>query len=141
MKRECVRVANALLVLPDHRWVMQRRDDKPNIADPGMLSFFGGHIEDGEAPGDAIVRELAEETSLACGEFTLARVYTDTEHYPKDVEVHVFHRQITDMDFEVYEGVGSEAYLPNELVSRNDISGIVESTLEQFGVQYGTKHY
>lgn len=137
MARGRVRVANALLTLPDGRWVMQRRDNKPTIADPGLLSFFGGRIEEGEQPEDTFVREVGEETNLPIGSFALAGVYTDEKHYPKIVEVHVFRMQVPDLDFEVYEGVGAEAYAPYQLAVRMDISGIVKSTLEQFGAHYG----
>lgn len=43
------------------KFLLQLRDDIPNIAHPGKWAFFGGHIEEEETPDVAIQRELAEE--------------------------------------------------------------------------------
>ncbi len=43
------------------RFLMQLRDDKPQIRYPGVWAFFGGHLEPGESPERAIWRELQEE--------------------------------------------------------------------------------
>lgn len=127
-------VANALLMLPDGRWVMQRRtEDAPT--DPGLLSFFGGGTKPGEKPEQTFVRELGEETNLPLGKYALAGVFIDTKHYPLEVEVHAYRMEIQSVDFEVYEGAGAEAYSPDELAKRSDISGIAISTLEQFGAK------
>jgi 8-oxo-dGTP diphosphatase len=41
--------------------LVYRRDDKPKIPFPDHLDILGGHVEDGETPERAIVREMAEE--------------------------------------------------------------------------------
>lgn len=51
----------ALLILPDGRYVMQLRDPKAGIFYPDHWGCFGGAVDDGEAPRDAIARELREE--------------------------------------------------------------------------------
>lgn len=43
------------------QFLLQLRDDIPGIAAPGLWGFFGGHIELGETPEIALVRELEEE--------------------------------------------------------------------------------
>lgn len=43
------------------QFLMQLRDNIPGIAYPGYWGFFGGHIEPGESPDVAVVRELIEE--------------------------------------------------------------------------------
>ena len=45
----------------DNQWLMQLRDDRPDILYPGHWGLFGGHLEDDETPEDAIKRELLEE--------------------------------------------------------------------------------
>lgn len=45
----------------DGKFLMQLRDDLPNIFYPGHWALFGGHIEPGEHPDTAIRRELLEE--------------------------------------------------------------------------------
>jgi len=53
--------AAALIVTPDARYLMQHRDEKPGIFFPGWWGCFGGAVEPGESPADAIRRELHEE--------------------------------------------------------------------------------
>ncbi|MFM7436712.1 MAG: NUDIX hydrolase [Vulcanococcus sp.] len=45
----------------DGRWLMQLRDDVPDIVGPGCWGLFGGHLEPGETPEQALRRELLEE--------------------------------------------------------------------------------
>lgn len=60
--------AAALIVTPDGRYLMQHRDDKPGIFFPGWWGCFGGAVEPGESPDEAIRRELAEELDHQPGE-------------------------------------------------------------------------
>jgi 8-oxo-dGTP pyrophosphatase MutT (NUDIX family) len=53
--------AAALIVTPDARYLMQHRDNKPGIFFPGWWGCFGGAVEPGESPAEAIRRELEEE--------------------------------------------------------------------------------
>lgn len=43
------------------KFLMQLRDDLPNILFPGHWGFFGGHIEPGEDADTGVRRELLEE--------------------------------------------------------------------------------
>ncbi len=61
--RPCNAVA-ALLTLDDGRYVMQLRDDNPDIFYPGHWGCFGGAIDSGETPYEALRRELKEELEL-----------------------------------------------------------------------------
>jgi 8-oxo-dGTP pyrophosphatase MutT (NUDIX family) len=55
----------AILVDPEGRYLLQRRDDIPGIWFPGHWGFFGGAIEPGEEAVGATLRELEEEIGLA----------------------------------------------------------------------------
>ena len=57
---EKIPVAIAILH-QDNQFLMQLRDDIPTILYPGYWAFFGGHIEAGETPEEAVVREIFEE--------------------------------------------------------------------------------
>lgn len=51
----------ALIVLDDGRYVMQLRDAVPEIFYPAHWGCFGGAVEPGENPRNALARELYEE--------------------------------------------------------------------------------
>ena len=56
--------AEVLLVKKNGCIILQLRDDKPEITNPGFVSSFGGKIEYGETPQKAALREIREETNL-----------------------------------------------------------------------------
>ena len=45
----------------DGCWLLQLRDDIDTIIYPGHWGLFGGHVEAGEAPEQAVLGELEEE--------------------------------------------------------------------------------
>ncbi|GAC1490893.1 MAG: NUDIX hydrolase [Chamaesiphon sp.] len=45
----------------DGKFLLQLRDNIPSIVYPGCWALFGGHLELGETPEDALNRELMEE--------------------------------------------------------------------------------
>jgi 8-oxo-dGTP diphosphatase len=60
----CKEVAVAILYQSD-RVLFQLRDVKPDIVYPGHWGLFGGHLEPGESPAEAIIRELQEEIGFS----------------------------------------------------------------------------
>ena len=58
----------AIIVLDDGRYLMQLRDDKPEIFYPDHWGLFGGSVDEGEEPEAALRRELMEELNLQVDE-------------------------------------------------------------------------
>ena len=86
-----IHVAIAILYR-DGKFLMQLRDDVPGILYPGCWGLFGGHIETGETPEDALKRELLEEISYApeaslFGYYSDDRVCRHVYHAPLAVEL------------------------------------------------------
>ncbi len=61
----------AIVVTPDRRFLLQHRDDIPQIWYPGAWALFGGAIEPGETELEALRRELKEEIDYDVAEATL----------------------------------------------------------------------
>jgi 8-oxo-dGTP diphosphatase len=55
-------IACAILIDTSGRYLLQRRDDDPNILYPGKIGLFGGHREGNESFSECVVREVHEET-------------------------------------------------------------------------------
>ena len=72
-------IAQVLLFDRDARLVIYLRDNKPEIPFPDHWDFFGGHLEAGETPDEALVREVEEELALALKEWKFFRTYVCTE--------------------------------------------------------------
>lgn len=71
-----VEVAIAI-IHQDDKFLMQLRDDLPNILFPGHWGFFGGHIEPGEDANTGVRRELYEEIGYIPQTITLFETTED----------------------------------------------------------------
>lgn len=58
------KVVGVLLYNRQGEVLLQQRDDKPGLVYAGHWTFFGGAVEAGESPDDAVQRELWEELEL-----------------------------------------------------------------------------
>jgi 8-oxo-dGTP pyrophosphatase MutT (NUDIX family) len=104
------RGSEILLVRRDGAIILMQRDDKPGITNPGMITGFGGHAEEGEDPIDTAYREIREETNLEPQKEDLKFF----KQYRKTKEVHgedwdayyfILHN-VDDTKLETYEGQG-----------------------------------
>ena len=84
-----VEVAIAI-IHQDGKFLMQLRDDLPNILFPGHWGFFGGHIEPGEDSKTGVLRELYEEIRYTPQTITLFESTEDDR-----VIRHFYHTQLT----------------------------------------------
>lgn len=100
MSQEPIQVAIAILH-QNNQFLMQLRDNIPTILYPGVWAFFGGHLDPGEHPNDAVVRELAEEIGYRPPTIAPFRAYADGQ-----IIRHVFHGPLTVPihDLELNEG-------------------------------------
>ncbi len=58
-----IKSAGALIV-HNKKVLMLLRDDSPQIPSPNCWQLIGGHLEVGESPREALIREVKEETHL-----------------------------------------------------------------------------
>jgi 8-oxo-dGTP diphosphatase len=69
------RIAQALLFDRHGRLVIYLRDDKPKIPFPNHWDLIGGHVEPGETPDQALVREVEEEIGVKLSYWQFFRRY------------------------------------------------------------------
>lgn len=100
-----------VLLIQNNQYVVQKRDNIPNIAEPGMLALWGGAAENDEAPTLAGVRELQEETGLRVDESDLTFVthYETNGRSPefigKTIDVYIYALKVgADVEINCYEG-------------------------------------
>jgi 8-oxo-dGTP pyrophosphatase MutT (NUDIX family) len=118
--------------LPDGRLVLQRRTKDAPYA-PGLLTLFGGWVEANETPLECIKREITEETNLDVNNMDIQTI-TDfivpaSQDFDKDRHFYLYKASIPNLDFEVYEGDGAEAFSIDELKNRPDLTGSAKYTL------------
>jgi 8-oxo-dGTP diphosphatase len=126
-------IAMVLLFDRHDRLLIYLRDDKPGIPFPNHWDFFGGHLEHGEAPEQALVREVKEELGIELADWNFFRVYTCTEGDAYPNVKHIFLAKIDkDPDeLTLYEGQRLRSITRDE---REDVrfANILGAILEDF---------
>ena len=69
--------------------LLQLRDNKSWIVNPGKVGTFGGGGHEGETPVDAVIREVKEETNIDLAPGDLFHLYEYTSHFQNDVSIPV----------------------------------------------------
>ena len=68
-------IAQIFLFDRNQRLIIYLRDDKPGIPFPNHWDLIGGHIDAGETPEQALVREVREEIGLELRHWQFFRRY------------------------------------------------------------------
>jgi len=94
-----------------HILLQHRTDDAFRL--PGYWAFFGGGIEQGENPTEALRREIREELSYEVQgpKFFLAQKVRDEEN---DITKYVFVEQYQDQPLQLGEGQAMGWFSPDE---------------------------
>ena len=102
-----------LYTLTGHILLQHRTDDALRL--PGYWAFFGGGIEQGENPTEALKREIREELSYLVQnpEFFLAQKVRDEEN-DYDNTKYVFVEEYQGQSLQLGEGQAMGWFLPDE---------------------------
>jgi 8-oxo-dGTP diphosphatase len=68
-------IAAIILVNDAGEFLLYLRDNKPGIPFPDHWDLIGGHVEEGETPDEALVREVKEELDLDLKDYTFYKKY------------------------------------------------------------------
>lgn len=115
--------------------LLYQRDENPAIREPGKWDLFGGKVEAGERPSDAIVREVQEEIGLKDTSEPLSlKVY---RHF-KSMEIqdrveHVYWSRLDKPaeELEIYEGANPRWFSQSE-IENLDIAFGFKDVLKDF---------
>lgn len=89
MKNQIREVAIAI-IHQEGKFLIQLRDDIPTIIYPNCWALFGGHLEAGETPESALIREIKEEINYDVISFSKFNTYQN-----QNVIRHVFDLPLT----------------------------------------------
>ena len=101
-----IEIAQALLFDRDCKLIIYLRDDKPKIPFPNHWDLFGGHVEAGETPEQALCRELEEEIGVTLETWRLFRRYEclTGDVYPNSKFIYCAEIDRCAADLTLYEG-------------------------------------
>ncbi|MFN8286746.1 MAG: NUDIX domain-containing protein [Chitinophagales bacterium] len=87
-------VATALLFDSNGKLLIYLRDDKPEIAFANHWDLFGGIIEEGEKPEEALVREVQEELGVTLTDYRKFSEYDSDDRIGKPNRKYVYYARL-----------------------------------------------
>lgn len=72
-------IAQIIFENDDGKFLLYLRDGKPGIPFPHHWDMIGGHVEEGETPEEALIREVREEIDFELKDYSFFREYVCLE--------------------------------------------------------------
>lgn len=69
------KIAAIILENDNGEILLYLRDNKPGIPFPNHWDLIGGHVEDGESPEEALIREVKEELDIDLKDYSFYKKY------------------------------------------------------------------
>ncbi|MEX0805378.1 MAG: NUDIX domain-containing protein [Candidatus Binatia bacterium] len=126
-------IAQVLLFDRGGRLLVYLRDDKPDIPFPNHWDFFGGHLEEGESPKQALVREVKEEIGVELRQWNFFRLYNCTrgDVYPNIK--YIYWARIDKLPVELTLNEGQRLIsIERDEINRTQFANILGQILEDF---------
>ncbi len=126
--------AAAVIVTADGRYLLQRRDAVPTIWFPDRWGLFGGAIEEGETPEEALLRELGEELGFTPRNYAyFTQVGFDLSQFGHGPKLrYVFEVPVTPVDLQAMvlsEGTDKRLFTAAEILQGPDLAPYDSFTL------------
>ena len=114
------KIAAVILENENDEILLYLRDKKPGIPFPDCWDLIGGHLEEGETPEEALLREVKEELNYDLKEYKFYKKFICLEGDAYPNEKYIFSGKI-DLPFEkitLFEGERPQFF------SRKEIPGV-----------------
>lgn len=136
-------IAAIILENDNGELLLYLRDNKPEIPFPNHWDLIGGHVEDGETPEEALVREVKEELGYDLEEYSFFKKFicTEGDAYPNIKYIYYGKFNVPPGEITLYEGQRAQYFSPAEIPGinfANILKDIVLEYLEWSGNKSGT---
>jgi 8-oxo-dGTP diphosphatase len=97
--------------------LIYKRDNKPGIPFPHYWDLIGGHVEEGETPEEALVREVKEEINFDLKDYRFFRKYVCMEGdvYPNIKHIYSGKINLPVEEITLYEGESLQYFSKEEI--------------------------
>jgi 8-oxo-dGTP diphosphatase len=115
------KIAAIILENDNKELLLYLRDNKPGIPFPNCWDLIGGHVEDGETPEEALVREVNEELGITLTEFRFYKKYLclTGDAYPNEKYIFTGRINIPIQDLTLFEGERPQYFKRSEIPDVN----------------------
>jgi len=129
------KIAAIILENDKRELLLYLRDNKPDIPFPDCWDLIGGHVEEGETPEEALIREIKEELDYEIREYSFFRKYYcfEGDAYPNIKFIYSGKIDLPIEKITLYEGVRACFFNVEEIEHikfANIIKGIVMDYLD-----------
>lgn len=126
-------IAAIILENDEGMLLLYMRDDKPTIPFPSHWDLIGGHVEEGETPEEALIREYREELGLELKDYKFFRKYVclNGDVYPNEKYIYVGRINLPIEEITLYEG-DHPRYFSREEIPNVKFANIIKSIVMDY---------
>ncbi len=127
------KIAAIILENDKGEFLLYLRDNKPGIPFPDHWDLIGGHVEEGETPEEALVREVKEELGIELKEYHFFRTYKcfNGDAYPNIKYIYSGKINIPIEEITLFEGVYA-AYFSREQIPGVKFANILKTVVMDY---------
>jgi 8-oxo-dGTP diphosphatase len=110
-------IAAIILENDNGEFLLYLRDNKPGIPFPDHWDLIGGHVEEGETPEEALIREVREELDIDLKEYSFYKKYVclTGDAYENTKYIYTARFNVPIENVTLLEGVRPQYFSPGEI--------------------------